>query len=88
MDPALASVSREDLWRLHAEMKHMSAVQMEHAERLLRLERRQDDDARMRVAWTTSSPFPSLPSGTPQQGTYVPSSPSGRHVHCRFTFGS
>jgi ubiquitin carboxyl-terminal hydrolase 4/11/15 len=72
MDPQFAGVAREDIWRLFAEMKHISAVQLEHNERLLRLERRQDDDARMRMAWNTSSPFPGVLSGTPQQGMSFP----------------
>ena len=61
--------SRENIWRLHAEMRNVQLVQAEHAERLMRLERRQDDDARMKSVWGTSSPFPTLlGSGTPQQG--------------------
>ncbi|KAH0536808.1 hypothetical protein FGG08_006341 [Glutinoglossum americanum] len=68
---ALSTVSpRENIWRLHVEMKNIQSVLAEHAERLLRLERRQDDDARLKSVWGTSSPFPTLlGSSTPQQGT-------------------
>ncbi|KAI4134634.1 MAG: hypothetical protein LQ347_001359 [Umbilicaria vellea] len=48
-------------------MKNVYATQAEHSDRLLRLERRQDDDARVRSVWGNSSPFPSILSGTPQQ---------------------
>ncbi|KAH0565593.1 hypothetical protein GP486_001008 [Trichoglossum hirsutum] len=41
-------------------MKNVQLVQAEHADRLLRLERRQDDDARLKSVWGTSSPFPTL----------------------------
>ncbi|MCJ1486464.1 hypothetical protein MMC06_006641 [Schaereria dolodes] len=51
-------------------MKTVYATQAEHSERLSRLERRQDDDSRMRSVWGNSSPFPSILSGTPQQGSY------------------
>ena len=68
MDPQFAYVSGEDIWRLHEDMKHVYAVQAEHADRLVRLERRQEDDARMKSVWSTSSPFPSVLGGTPQQG--------------------
>ncbi|KAI9864122.1 MAG: hypothetical protein M1813_003439 [Trichoglossum hirsutum] len=49
---ALSTISsRENIWRLHAEMKNVQLVQAEHADRLLRLERRQDDDARLKSVW-------------------------------------
>lgn len=68
MDPQFAFASRDDLWRLQADMKTFNATQSDHADRLLRLERRQDDDARLKSVWGHSSPFPSILSGTPQQG--------------------
>ncbi|KAI9874666.1 MAG: hypothetical protein M1830_009429 [Pleopsidium flavum] len=67
MDPQLAVASRDDIWRMQTDMKTVQATQIEHADRLLRLERRQDDDARMKSVWGNSSPFPSILSGTPQQ---------------------
>lgn len=69
MDPQFAVVSREDIWHLQTDMKTVQATQADHADRLLRLERRQDDDARMKSVWGQSSPFPGILSGTPQQGT-------------------
>ena len=68
MDPQFAFASKDDIWRLQADMNTFHATQSEHADRLLRLERRQDDDARMKSVWGQSSPFPSILSGTPQQG--------------------
>ncbi|MCJ1311743.1 hypothetical protein MMC25_005416 [Agyrium rufum] len=44
------------------------SAQVEHAERLNRLERRQDDDSRLKSVWGASSPFPGMLSATPQQG--------------------
>ncbi|KAI9826325.1 MAG: hypothetical protein M1832_000242 [Thelocarpon impressellum] len=70
MDPQFAFVSREDIWRLHEDMKTVQSVQGEHSDRLSRLERRQEDDARLKSVWGTSSPFPGVLSGTPQQGTH------------------
>merc|ERR1711881_335517 len=66
MDPQSAAFTpQNDYWRL--EMLKAQHTQAEHAERLARLERRQEDDARMKSVWGTSSPFPGVLSGTPQQ---------------------
>ncbi|MCJ1267913.1 hypothetical protein MMC22_007799 [Lobaria immixta] len=67
MDAQFGLASRDDLWRLQNEMKNVYATQAEHADRLMRLERRQDDDVRVKSVWGTQSPFPSILSGTPQQ---------------------
>ena len=62
------SATREDLYHVQKDVKHVQAVQINHAERLLRLEKRQADDAALKSVWGTGSPFPSILSGTPQQG--------------------
>ncbi|MCJ1400957.1 hypothetical protein MMC11_004168 [Xylographa trunciseda] len=67
MDSQFAFASRDDLWRLQNEMKSVYATQSEHSDRLVRLERRLDEDTRMKSVWGTSSPFPSILGGTPQQ---------------------
>ncbi|KAK4546614.1 hypothetical protein LTR36_001831 [Oleoguttula mirabilis] len=59
--------SNNDTWRMQTDVARIQQVQTEHSERLARLERRQDDDARMKSVWGNSSPFPSVLSGTPQQ---------------------
>ena len=71
MDPQFAFALKDDVWRLQGDMKTVHAMQSDHADRLLRLERRQDDDARMKSVWGHSSPFPSILSGTPQQGEFT-----------------
>ncbi|KAF2100759.1 hypothetical protein NA57DRAFT_36859 [Rhizodiscina lignyota] len=68
MDPqSIAFTPRDDIWRWQTEMLRVQQVQADHAERLQRLERRQEEDARMKSVWGTSSPFPGVLSGTPQQ---------------------
>ncbi|KAI4158235.1 MAG: hypothetical protein LQ342_007646 [Letrouitia transgressa] len=59
--------SRDDIWRLQNEMKNVYATQAEHADRLMRLERRNEDDVRVKSVWGGQSPFPTTLSGTPQQ---------------------
>ena len=76
MDSQFAA-TREDLYNVQMDVKHVQAVQLNHSERLMRLEKRQADDAALKSVWGTSSPFPGVLSGTPQQGQ----SPS----HCLFT---
>lgn len=68
MDPQFTA-SREELYHVQMDVKHVQAVQINHADRLLRLERRQADDAALKSVWGPSSPFPGgILSGTPQQG--------------------
>ncbi|PQE26652.1 ubiquitin carboxyl-terminal hydrolase 19 protein [Rutstroemia sp. NJR-2017a WRK4] len=50
------------------DVKHVQAVQTNHADRLLRLEKRQADDAALKSVWGAGSPFPGVLSGTPQHG--------------------
>ncbi|KAF2715927.1 UCH-domain-containing protein [Polychaeton citri CBS 116435] len=54
-------------WHVQQDVARIQQIQQEHSERLARLERRQDDDARMKSVWGNQSPFPSVLSGTPQQ---------------------
>ncbi|KAL5598867.1 hypothetical protein BROUX41_003812 [Berkeleyomyces rouxiae] len=62
MDPRLV-VPRDEFTSLQTEVKN-------HAERLSRLERRQQDDAALKSVW--NSPFPSVLAGTPQQDLAQP----------------
>lgn len=70
MDSQLVLASKEDFWRLQNEMKNVYATQAEHSDRLTRLERRQDDDSRLKSVWGGQSPFPGILGGTPQQGLF------------------
>ncbi|TGO08337.1 hypothetical protein BTUL_0214g00240 [Botrytis tulipae] len=60
--------SREELYHVQMDVKHVQAVQINHSDRLMRLEKRQADDAALKSVWGTNSPFPGILSGTPQQG--------------------
>jgi ubiquitin carboxyl-terminal hydrolase 4/11 len=69
MDPeSVAFQPRDDLWRFQGEMLRVQQTQSELAERVARLERRNEEDSRLKNVWGTSSPFPSVLTGTPQQG--------------------
>lgn len=70
MDPQF-TVSREDLYHVQMDVKHVQAVQVNHADRILRLEKRQADDAALKSVWGAGSPFPSVLGGTPQQGWFT-----------------
>lgn len=72
MDPqSVAFTPQTDVWRIHSEMIRVQQTQADHGERLSRLERRQEEDARVRSVWGSSSPFPGVLSGTPQQGRFA-----------------
>jgi ubiquitin carboxyl-terminal hydrolase 4/11/15 len=76
MDPQSASfIPRDAMWRVQSEMSKIHQVQAQHSERLNRLERRQDDDARNKSIWGPSSPFPSILAGTPRQRPVEPPLP-------------
>lgn len=72
-------VSREDLYNLQMEMKQVQYAQSNHAERILRLEKRQADDSAIKSAW--NSPFPGVLASTPQHGelTLLPLFNYGSH---------
>ena len=62
--------NRDELYHIQMDVKHVQAVQINQGERLLRLEKRQADDAALKSVWGNGSPFPSVLSGTPQQGMF------------------
>ena len=68
MEQQLGLASRDDVWRLQTEMKNLYATQAEHADRLSRLEQRQESDPRIKPTWGNQSPFSGIFNGTPQQG--------------------
>lgn len=67
MDPeSIAFQPRDEFWQFQNEMLRNQA---ELTDRVSRLERKHEDDSRLKNVWGTSSPFPSVLGGTPQQGT-------------------
>lgn len=65
MDPRFV-ISRDEFHDVQMDVKQVQFIQHSHAERLLRLEKRQADDAALKSVW--NSPFPSVLGGTPQHG--------------------
>ncbi|KAL3467147.1 hypothetical protein BJX64DRAFT_283873 [Aspergillus heterothallicus] len=63
MDAQYPFASRDDIWRVFEELKELHAAQFEQAERITRLERRRDEDARLKSVWGPLSPFPSSVGG-------------------------
>ncbi|KAM0334125.1 hypothetical protein ACHAQA_001145 [Verticillium albo-atrum] len=67
------SAPRDELYTLQMDLKQVQLVQNSQAERLARLERRQEQDANLKSVWQ-QHPFPGVLAGTPQQGpTHVSS---------------
>ncbi|OJJ01363.1 hypothetical protein ASPVEDRAFT_130893 [Aspergillus versicolor CBS 583.65] len=64
MDAQYPFASRDDIWRVLEELKDLHATQFEQAERIARLERRRDEDARLKSVWGPLSPFPNSVGGT------------------------
>ena len=58
MDAQYPFASRDDIWRVLEELKDLHTSQSEQGERIARLERRRDEDARLRSVWGPLSPFP------------------------------
>ena len=68
MDAQYPFASRDDIWRVLDELKEIQVAQYEQGERIARLERRRDDDARLKSLWGPTSPFPTLVAGTVPAG--------------------
>jgi hypothetical protein len=68
MDAQYPFASRDDIWRVFEELKELHAAQFEQAERIARLERRRDEDARLKSVWGPLSPFPSSVGGAVPTG--------------------
>lgn len=66
MDAQYPFASREDIWRVFEEVKELYATQLEHSERIARLEKQKDDDTRLRNLWGPLSPFPNSVNGPVQ----------------------
>jgi hypothetical protein len=58
MDAQYPFASRDDIWRVFDELKELHITQYEQGERISQLERRRDEDARLRSPWGPVSPFP------------------------------
>jgi hypothetical protein len=69
MDAQYPFASRDDIWRVFEELKELHIAQYEQGERLAQLERRRDEDARLRRPWGPVSPFPT------SVGAITPGSP-------------
>lgn len=68
MDPSSVSFTpQSEIWQLSNTLRNVQEVQQDHADRLLRLERRNDEEARVKSVWGPTSPFPGALS-TPSQG--------------------
>ncbi|KAL5333921.1 hypothetical protein BJX70DRAFT_403100 [Aspergillus crustosus] len=73
MDAQYSFASRDDIWRVFEELKELHVAQLEQAERIGRLERRRDEDARLKSVWGPLSPFPSSVGGTvPTESIFQP----------------
>ena len=71
MDAHYPFASRDDLWRVLDELKDLHIAQENQSERISLLERRRDDDVRLRNVWGPLSPFPSAVGGQIPTGTYI-----------------
>lgn len=70
MDAQYPFASRDDIWRVFEELKDIRLGQIDQSERLGRLERRRDEDVRMRNVWGPAplSPFPAAASASLSTG--------------------
>lgn len=68
MDAQYPFASRDDIWRVFEELKELHASQLDHADRIARLERRREEDARLKSVWGPLSPFPTSVGGMIQAG--------------------
>ncbi|KAL9617443.1 MAG: hypothetical protein Q9160_007755 [Pyrenula sp. 1 TL-2023] len=68
MDPQYQFATRDEFWRLQEELKDIHNTQIAQSERIMRLEKRREDDARLKSVWNGPlSPFPGPLGGSAQQ---------------------
>jgi hypothetical protein len=68
MESQLSFASRDDIWRLQESLNEIATIQGQHTERIMRLEKRRDDDARVKSVWGSTSPYPVGIGGAGPQG--------------------
>lgn len=70
MDAQSPFASRDDIWRVLDELKELHLAQFEQGERIARLERRREDDAKLKNVWNAPlSPYPTAIGGPIPTGT-------------------
>lgn len=57
MESQFPVATREELWRLQEEIKDLFATQGQHSERIMRLEKRRDEDTRVKNVWGAGPQF-------------------------------
>lgn len=70
MESQLPFASRDEIWRLQESLNELSTAQAHHNERIMRLEKRRDDDTRVKSVWGPGSPFPGALGGPAMQGEH------------------
>lgn len=72
MDAQYPFASRDDIWRVLDELKDIQVAQFDQAERIARLERRREEDARVKGVWGPQSPFLPTMGGSVPTGMTCP----------------
>ncbi|KAJ6164147.1 hypothetical protein N7470_002819 [Penicillium chermesinum] len=60
MDTQFPFASRDELWNIIEQLKEVRIAQVQQSERIVRLERRKDEDARLKNVWGPPVAFPDL----------------------------
>jgi hypothetical protein len=68
MESQFPVATREELWRLQEDIKDLFVTQGQHSERIMKLEKRRDEDTRVKNVWGPVSPFPGSFANSTQQG--------------------
>jgi hypothetical protein len=68
MESQFPLATRDELWRLQEEIKDLFATQGQHSERIMRLEKRRDEDMRLKNVWGSSPQFPGSLGNSAHQG--------------------
>lgn len=69
MESQFPVATRDELWRLQEDIRDLFAAQDQHSERIMRLEKRRDEDMRMKNVWGPVSPLPGSFGNSGQQET-------------------
>jgi hypothetical protein len=58
--------TKDELWRIQESLTELSATQVQHTEKIMRIEKKLDDGTKPRNVWGPASPFPGILGSTHQ----------------------
>ncbi|KEF59962.1 uncharacterized protein A1O9_04810 [Exophiala aquamarina CBS 119918] len=79
MDTTQGLATRDELWRIQVTLNELSATQVNHSDRIMRLEQKIPDGSRTRSLWGAASPFHGVLSSSQHESAQNPAAEAFRN---------